>query len=54
MSAGGPADTGGAAQASSDTQSQNTQVNSGSTIIAEVPVALVEAVIQALQQKIAA
>ena len=51
---GMPAEMGGAAQVSGIGQSQNTQASSGSTVIAEVPAALVEAVIQALQQKIAA
>jgi hypothetical protein len=49
-----PADMGGAAQASSTNQSQSAQSTSGSALIAEVPSALVEAVIQALQQKIGA
>ena len=49
-----PADMGGAAQVSGNTQSQSSQASSGSTVVAEVPAALVEAVIQALQQKIEA
>jgi hypothetical protein len=51
---GMPSDMSGAAQAPGTDQSQSSQANSGSTVIAEVPSALVEAVIQALQQKIAA
>ena len=51
---GMPSDIGDAAQASGTDQSQSSQASSGSTVIAEVPTALVEAVIQALQQKIAA
>ena len=51
---GMPSDMSGAAQAPGTDQSQSSPANSGSTVIAEVPSALVEAVIQALQQKIAA
>jgi len=49
-----PSDMGGAAVASGTGQTQSTQANSGSAVTAQVPSALVEAVIQALQQKIAA
>jgi len=49
-----PSEMDGAAPVSSNTQSQSAQAGSGSTVIAEVPAALVEAVIQALQQKFAA
>ena len=49
---GMPADMTGAAQASATTQTQGAQASSGSTVITEVPAALVEAVIQALQQKL--
>jgi hypothetical protein len=51
---GMPADMGSAAQALGTGQSQSTQASSGLTVITEVPAALLEAVIQALQQKIAA
>jgi len=49
-----PSEMDGAAPVSGNTQSQSTQAGSGSTMIAEVPAALVEAVIQALQQNFAA
>lgn len=53
--AGGmPADVGGAAPASGGNQAQSKQTSSNSSVAANVPSALVEAVIQALQQKIAA
>jgi hypothetical protein len=51
---GMPADMGGAASASSTDQSQGTQAGSGSAGTTGLPIALVEAVIQSLQQKIAA
>ena len=49
---GMPADMGGEA-ASGASQNQSTQAGSSSTVTAEVPSALVEAVIQSLQQKLA-
>ena len=49
-----PADMGGAASTSGVSQSQGSQAGTSSTIITGVPSALVEAVIQSLQQKIAA
>jgi hypothetical protein len=52
-----PADMGGAASTSPTSgasQSQTSQAGTGSTVITGVPSALVEAVIQSLQQKIAA
>jgi len=51
---GMPADMSGAASASGTGQSQSTGASSGSAVTAGVPSALVEAVIQSLQQKIAA
>lgn len=53
--AGGvPMDLGGAASASGASQTQSSRANTGSGVIAQVPSGLVEAVIQSLQQKIAA
>jgi hypothetical protein len=49
-----PADMGGAAPASGTDQTQSAQTGSGSAVSTEIPTALVEAVIQSLQQKIAA
>ena len=54
---GVPVDLGSAAGASATSgasQTQSSRANTGSTVIAEVPSALVEAVIQSLQEKIAA
>jgi hypothetical protein len=47
-------DMGGAVSASGTGQTQSAQASSGSTVTAQVPSALVEVVIQSLQQKIAA
>ena len=49
-----PADMGGAASTSGVSQSQGSQAGTSSTVITGVPSALVEAVIQSLQQKITA
>jgi hypothetical protein len=49
-----PVDMGGAASASGTSQTQSAQAGTRSTVITGVPSALLEAVIQALQQKIAA
>lgn len=51
---GMPADMGGSAPASSTDQTQSADTTSGLAETTEVPFALVEAVIQSLQQKIAA
>jgi hypothetical protein len=51
---GMPSDLGGAAPSSSADQAQSAQASSGSGAIAGVPSALIEAVIQSLQQIVAA
>jgi hypothetical protein len=51
---GMPADMGGAASTSGASQSQGSQAGTSSRVITGVPSALVEAVIQSLQQKITA
>jgi hypothetical protein len=49
-----PSEMGGVALASGPNQTQSSQAGTSSTVITEVPSALVDAVIQSLQQKIAA
>jgi len=51
---GVPIDLGGGAPASGTSQTQSSRAGTGPTVITGVPSALVEAVIRALQQKIAA
>lgn len=47
-------DMGGAASASGTGQTQSAKTSSGASVIASVPTALVEAVVQSLQKKVAA